>query len=796
MESAGGLTDKKIKVNNSEYDPATDEGKYFYINPYVGRVLDGCAFYEKSGSTTRVLENTDKNYQIATINPDDPNKITTEVDYNPSGNNYPTKAENALFMITTVKDAQNLLILSAITNSGAAGGGIYSESGTYHSTPWYASYAYYSLAGSYFGNTSFGKARNASYQDVGKQQETTSGDFIIANRDDHELVSYKNASITEESNTPYLIGKYTDGSRMTYFYAANLTRVSLEFSGDTEKFDMSGYQSGYRGIGGRYKSSSVQTEASKYNADRNTPFTRNFDGGNKQLQLAMNVKEYKDDNYHAIGVGGVFNVLQQDTQSTDKEKNIKNKIEKITISGSVQLSYYELSANTINSEDKNVWTVGVGGLVGRSANRGITGGRGNGYYADVQKVKASDLTVSAPYNAGGVIGLGGVSLYAVTNGLRHSDAVENYFAAHFTECELKNVTITSTKNAGGLLGWGASNVKDETSQTLNPDNVADSCNAEAVKVNGIETGNGSDSAGVFFGKCDGSLTVTSSSVTNFSVKANYAGMVSGQIRANSDRTFSATDTNITGDNSDNSTLEATACAGGLVGYSGVKSTMERCTISNTSITAKTEGGLVGEVTQQSDLYGCKVSGVKFNNPSNSTSTLAGALVGKLSAGLTGGNLLWDTNTYENGITTKGTWIGSVEKKENNKIQLAGVSRKDTKKSTSLSDVGSDEYDGYISYADYSVENNVDRLPDVSVQNDYPEAKFDKNQSLTLVKEEFIYLGEGSWTIEADSKSYVQIDDKNLLTAKEVGTARITKENVTYTINVVESFVGTEILLKN
>ena len=796
MESAGGLTDKKIKVNNNEYDPATDEGKYFYINPYVGRVLDGCAFYEKSGSTTRVLENTDKNYQIVTINPDHSNKITTKVDYSPSGNNYPTKAENALFMTTTVQDAQDLLILSAITNSGAAGGGIYSKSGTYHSTPWYASYAYYSLAGSYFGNTSFGKARNASYQDVGKQQETTSRDFVIANRDDHNLVSYQNASITEDSNTPYLIGKYTDGSKMTYFYAANLTRVSLEFSGDAEKFDMSGYQSGYRGIGGRYKSASVQTEPDKYNADRNTPFTRNFNGGNKQLQLAMNVKEYKDDNYHAIGVGGVFNVLQQDMQSADENKNIKNKIENITISGSVQLSYYELSANTIKSEDKNVWTVGVGGLIGRSANRGI-GNRGDGYYVDVQKVQVSDLTVSAPYNAGGVIGLGGVSLYAVTKGLRHSDAVENYFAAHFTKCGLKNVTIISTKNAGGLLGWGASNVSNETSQTLNPDNVADSCNAEAVKVNGTETGNGSDSAGVFFGKCDGSLTVTSGSVTNSSVKANYAGMVSGQIRANSSRKFSATDTNITGDNSNNSILEATSCAGGLVGYSGVESNMERCTISNTSITAKTEGGLVGEETQQSDIYGCKVSDVNFNNPSNSTSTLAGALVGKLSAGLTGGNLLWETNTYEDGITTKGTWIGSLEKKENNKIQLAGVSRKDTQNDTSLSDVGSDEYDGYISYADYSVENNVDGLPDVSVQYDYPEAKFDENQSLTLVKKEFIYLGEGNWSIDANPGSCVSVDSKtNLLTANKVGTATIKNGDNSYTIEVVDSLTRTDTLLEN
>ncbi len=803
VESAyKGLTKENIQVaGKTEYESKD----YFYINHYVGRVLDGCAFYEKAGSCGKNIlnstdDNTDKNYQIATINPDSKqDDIKTEITYNPSGENYPTSATNPLFMKTTVQNAQSLLILSAITNSGAAGGGIYSESPAYQSAPWYASFAYYSQAGSYFGNTNYGKARNASYQGVGTQ---SSEDFAISKRDDHNLVSYSNGSVANGSNTPYLVTKYTDNTRMTYFYSANLTRVSLKFGDGT--FDMSEYGSGYRGIGGRYKSASVQTEANKYNADRNTPFTRNFDGNHKTLQLSMSIKEYSDDNYHAIGVGGVFNVLQQNIQDTNDNKDIRNELANITISGEIELSYYTKEGVETDTEDKNPLSVGVGGLVGRSANRATDDkSRGEGYYADIKNIELQNLLVKAPYNAGGIVGLGGINSYAVDN-LLHSGVKTNFFAVHFTKCNLsENVTITSGKNAGGFMGWSASNVKDENSQTMNPDNVVVSCNVRNVTVNGMEEDSYANSSGIFFGKCDGSLTVTSSEIKDSSVKGTSAGMLAGQIRYRAGRTFAATDTNVSGVENEQKTktseIQAQSYAGGLVGRSEVTSTIERCTVSGTTITANTEGGLLGEVTQQTDIYGCKVSSVDFKTTSDSAASLAGALVGKLSADLTGGNLLWDTNSYEEGISTKGTWIGSSENSKGStgyKVQLAGVSRRDTTKSTSLDDVGSDKYDGYISYADYTVKNESVTLPDSSVNKAYPQAKFDGNHSLTLGIGEFIYLGEGNWTIEAGSESYVQIDDKKLLTAKAVGTATIKNGDDTYTIKVVDSFVGTEILLKN
>ncbi len=818
MESAyNGLSMGNIQVDSkTEYESKN----YFYMNPYVGRVLDGCAFYEKAESDGKnILDNTDKNYQIATINPENEKKIQTKMEKN--GAQY--------FLDTNFSDAQGLLILSAIINSGAAGGGKISDNKLD-----YGSYAYYAGASeSWFGNNAFGKARNASYTYVGSNTTEAETDFETSIIDDHKLVTYADKAIGDNSNVPYLVTKYTDASRSTYFYSARDTRVSLSFTGENKKVDMTSYGSGYRGIAGRYKSASVQTETSKYNADRNTPFIISFDGNNMELSLEMSVKEYSNDNYHAIGVGGLFNILQQD--NNNPKRKITNELKNIYITGNVRLSYNNDKGQQVDTSDKNPLSVGVGALVGRSANRV----RNEEYYADVKNVTLEGLTVSAPYNAGGIFGLGGINIYAVDD-LKHSETGTNVFAAHYSNCILNNVTIVSEQNAGALLGWGAAN----TNNTSNPSNPninttysIDLCKADDVTVKAGKDESYPEAAAVFIGKCDGSLTVTSSSVNNSSVKAKYAGMLSGCIRANSGRTFSATDTNITCNGSDSSKLEATSYAGGFVGHCGVESTMERCTISNISITADTEGGLLGEVTQQSDIYGCKVSGVDFKNLSNSKN--AGALIGKLSANLTGGNLLWDTNTYEEGITTKGTWIGSCEKSltstvdntdtllgktsnndtvENllgdatslntaktasmlssvntNEIQLAGVSRKDTKKSTSLSDVGSGEYNGYISYVDYRAENSADGLSEVPVQNPYPIANLGETSSLTLVKEETICLGEGDWNID-DPDFCVSWDaDKKLLTAKKAGTATISKGNDRYEIEVVDSLTVTETLLEN
>ena len=761
----------QVSVDGNSYDVKASDGKYFYINPYIGRVLDGCAFYEQTGTVgSNYLNNTDKNYQIATIDPNG-KKITTSADSG-TETKYVT-ATQKLYLTTTVRDAQSLLILSAIANSGAGGGGVSNGDNN-----WGGSYAYLGKEGERFGNQARGKARNASYKYVGQNTDAAKGDFASSVKDDHKTVKYALESdeykITDASNTPYLVTKYTDPSRLTYFYAGNYTRVSLTLSKDT--YDMSKYTSGYRGIGGRYKSASVQTNISTYNADRNTPFTNSFDGGGSMLQVDMNVNEYADDNYHAIGIGGLYNVFQQDGKNGDK--NITNEVKKIQISGKVRFSYRTATGEKATENLNKPETVGVGGLVGRSANRG-TGDRTTDYYADISGITLKNLSVSAPYNAGGMIGLGGVYTYAVDD-LRHSNEKKNnIFAAHFTDCQLENVTLSSDRNAGGLIGWSAANVNSDSAGSSNSTNRLTSCTADGVTVTS-GTGN-SGTAGVFLGKCDSNLTLDTLSIKNSGVNAQYSGLAAGWIRndtASKDRKFSADNVMI---NSVGKSCVGTTAAGGIAGKDEVETTLTSCVNKGTTIQGTNEGGLIGELTNTADIYGCKSTGLVLKMADDSAGA-AGAFIGKTTGEITGGNLLWDSNSYEDGIPAKGTWIAQTT----SGVSLAGVSRKNTLGSGNddpLPDVGSpSSYKGYISYADYCVKNDYSQDEQ---ETQLPKVNFD-NGKIKLYQDELINLGKGNWCIQSGSE-YVSFDQDNsaLLKALKPGTAVISDGKSQYTVEIAE-----------
>lgn len=761
-----GFSDKEISVSNAKYNVA-DENGYFYINPFIGRVLDGCVFYEKDGSTgENVLDNTNKNYQIPTINSSaSRDDIKTNIDSISNNNN---KTGRAL-MTTTVKNAQALLILSAIANSGAGSGGHTNRS----NDDGKGSYAYYGNDTGIFGNRDYGKVRNASYLYIGNSEDANAtSDFSLSANDDHKLAT--NRLEKNQTGIPYLITKYTDESTLTYFYCGWYTRAGLNL--DTGDFNMTKYQSGYRGIGGRYKSASIQTGTGKYNADRSTPFTSNFDGSNKKLALNMIVKEYYNDNYKAMGVGGVFNVLQQDGNSNELTNEIKN----ISISGKVQLEYYNKEGTSyIETIDSKHLSVGVGGIAGRIGNRD-KGDRTENAYADVKYVTLNELNILAPANAGGIIGIGGFSGYVV-DGLKHSNSSSNNFAAHFTYCSLSNVTIQSSENAGGYIGWLAANVSTDTAGTTNTNNQVTSCKADTVTIQ-KNTNEKTDCGGVFYGKCDSSLTVKNCDIRNATVNASNAGALVAKVRDNSAvaRKLEISDSYIS-----NSSFIGTI-AGGLVGISGVETNISNIGADSNNITAITEGGLLGEQQKVTDIYGTKVSGNSFEKEESTTDEIkAGGLIGEQKAEITGGNLLWDTNTYNQNIAVKGTWVGL----SNAKIKLAGVSRSNTQTYEPLSDVGSSNsentYEGYISYGDYTVQNNVTstesdgQLP----ENEIPTAKFSTDKKLSMYVGEKTYLGDGSWSVSSSSNG-ITINNANILSANSVGQYTIHNGENTYTINVI------------
>ena len=82
-----------IKVGSASVTPSSVDSNYFYVNPYVGRVLDGYAITEGSE-----FINTDKNYTIPSLT--DPG----------------LKIENGKILVS---DNKGLWLLSAIVNSGA-----------------------------------------------------------------------------------------------------------------------------------------------------------------------------------------------------------------------------------------------------------------------------------------------------------------------------------------------------------------------------------------------------------------------------------------------------------------------------------------------------------------------------------------------------------------------------------------------------------------------------------------------------------------------------------------------------
>ena len=205
-----GLTDAMIAENNVSV--VANAYKSMYVNPYVGRVLDGFAFNE----STVGMENTDKNYKI--------NTLTTHTD--------PCISVDETTVTETtvaVQDRQGLLILSAVVNSGAASNGI---SNAYSNTANAAN----SKTTTYKFGGKYGKVRRASYNHIGIGQKDEEVELSLT--DDQNMVA--------SENPPYLLAKYGNGSCFNLGGDQNVNIILTK-----DGYDMTIYGSGYQGISAR-----------------------------------------------------------------------------------------------------------------------------------------------------------------------------------------------------------------------------------------------------------------------------------------------------------------------------------------------------------------------------------------------------------------------------------------------------------------------------------------------------------------------------------------------------------------
>ena len=373
-------------TKNKKYKPSKEDAAKYdqYDNPYVGRVIDGYAFSEGCD-----VDNGDANYKInKLINKGTPCVTTTGTDNKYIGT-------NAEAPVTTVENAQGLLVLSAIISSGAGAGAAQTEYANYgvfrgSKAYWGSNTQTSAINGYLFGNKEYGKVRNASYGSVGKPANAEA-DFEVAKNDDQKAPGKQgwHGPLDPDSNvnSPYLVASYAANYQTGYVCASKSIGMSLEFKANTP-YDMTKYGTGYVGLNGRYYSSACDSGEKATDRDRITPHVATIDGNGATITVgtknaAYNTVEYADDDYKVSGVGGLFSAVMFTSTNVAPSVTANGgaQVKDLTFSNcNVKLTYIDASGNVTTGAASNDF-IGIGLLAGATANYD---GSACGIYSNVQ----------------------------------------------------------------------------------------------------------------------------------------------------------------------------------------------------------------------------------------------------------------------------------------------------------------------------------------------------------------------------------------------------------------------------
>ena len=494
--AGGGVIFRNSSNASGALNAWHNAGTSLYDNPYVGRVIDGYAFSELADGGS--LENTDRNYRVNNLDTDDTQCIETG---DTQGRYRGDGVTNNQAITTTVKDSQGLLVLSAIISSGAAGGSANTTApddkhannyGTYAGSRAYLGRNTSTNKKGYkFGNQSYGKVRNANYDNVGQPASAVT-DFAIATKDDTLGPGSQDAGALDQTddskvNSPYLVSKYATWQTGN-ICAAQASGMDLQFVNtdeDTDEdidYDMTPYGTGYTGLSGRYYSNAC---ASNKGADRDriVPFVATINGNGATIRVGSNgsdksdngkkkpydIQEYTDDDYKLTGVGALFGTV------TYTKENVSGSIGAPAKGGAAaagnsgytvqNLNFYDcnislryVSYSEIATVDNNIATVatdsanevGVGLLAGTTANANSL--ESYGKYSTVDMTKCS---VNGPINVGGLIGASGC-------GARSTDKSDTTWVVNRTggqsspvklyDCSYDEMAVNGGENVGGFVG--------------------------------------------------------------------------------------------------------------------------------------------------------------------------------------------------------------------------------------------------------------------------------------------------------------------------------------------------------
>ncbi len=705
--AAANKTVNMVTTSGTAYGKTTsDGGKYFYRNPYVGRVLDGYACAE--GCT---VNNTDKNYTIPTLT---------------AGTNDLQVSESDESLNVTVTSAQGLWLLSAIVNSGA---GAMDADGSYTDVDKLVVDAYQS-----------GKPRTASYEGIGT---ATADDKNLTDEAYWGGVVSTAGSNTAKNRVSYLVKNYTTGNvaaRLAGKSTLNATNIPVMLTFETSSIDMSSYGNGFRGIGSSYgENKAVWTgDCSIPKVYRRNLLIKSINTDRTEdtvITLNMNQNDYHTE--YSTGVwrnqgAGLF---------VDFHFTNGCKVNHLKISGDIKLGLFDENSTLmcVTKRTNPEVHIGVGGFAARTANSSgtvtfdqfnleninvyggtMTGGAIgyiDGYSGAKRNVSFTNWTIQNEkvtkwvYNDGSTGGLVGWNIsygtLAIT-GNEDSSVKDVDQLSVTTHAESFN-----TAAAGGLVGandFSSVKVENVSAQNLSVSgkNLRDlggllasgrragtfevnKCSLTSMKITlEINSNQKSSSActGGIIGYHEGPLTISEVVITSDSV-------INGQQFTGGFVGYSAVDVTIRDSSEENLNIKTDMnWIGGFIGYVNPNrtATFRNCQEKNVNILGRYTGGLVGAMDgsiQASNMEFYNVTGVTYNKDNGYAALLVGNTenntTNKYSNKVNGYNLLAKNCKfgYNNKakidelstasiqtINTSGFWIGKVG--VNGKINLVAV----------------------------------------------------------------------------------------------------------------------------
>lgn len=425
-----------------------------YDNPYVGRVIDGYAFSEGCA-----VKNGDANYKINELKDKGTPCVTT------TGTDNKYIGTNAEAPVTTVENAQGLLVLSAIISSGAGAGAAqtdYADYGVFR-----GSKAYWgndtedpAICGYLFGNKNYGKVRNANYDSVGKPAGVAS-DFEAAKNDDQKAPGKQGwhgpLDADNDVNSPYLVASYAANYQTGYVCASKSIGMSLEFK-QGAPYDMTGYGTGYVGLNGRYYSNACDSNEATTDRDRITPHIATIDGNGATITVgtedaAYGAVEYADDDYKVSGVGGLFSTVMFTSTNVGQSvtANDRAQVKDLTFSNcNVALTYIDTNGEAKPGQATND-LIGTGLLAGATANYDVWT---CGVYRNVQM---KNCTVSGAKSVGGLLGSSGRASRSTDSDVTYMVKFSSTWAPMYLyDCSYTGLNVAGEKYVGGHVGTVAS----------------------------------------------------------------------------------------------------------------------------------------------------------------------------------------------------------------------------------------------------------------------------------------------------------------------------------------------------